>query len=31
METKLAELADKYEFEEFNIARALRAGSEKAK
>ncbi|KAJ7861660.1 hypothetical protein B0H14DRAFT_2575792 [Mycena olivaceomarginata] len=31
METKLAELADEYELEEFNIARALRAGSEKAK
>ncbi|KAJ7098408.1 hypothetical protein C8R44DRAFT_748238 [Mycena epipterygia] len=31
METKLAELADKYEFEEFNISRALHAGSKKAK
>ncbi|KAJ7362501.1 hypothetical protein DFH08DRAFT_799533 [Mycena albidolilacea] len=31
METKLAKLADEYELEEFNIARALRARSEKAK
>ncbi|KAJ7913777.1 hypothetical protein B0H13DRAFT_465885 [Mycena leptocephala] len=30
METKLSELADEYEFEEPEIARALRAGSEKA-
>ncbi|KAF7378021.1 Reverse transcriptase-RNase H-integrase [Mycena sanguinolenta] len=31
METKLAQLADEYEYDDFNIARALRAGSEKAK
>jgi hypothetical protein len=31
METRLTELADEYEFEEFNIANVLRAGSEKAR